>query len=113
MPTLPNPAEQLAPIVSKLYELAGNSGVSEEDRTKLILQAHDLRGDLLTLVAMQLSQDTAAYQETMKSITQATDALTQAEQGIKKTVDVINSIGQLAVSIDGLLKEAVAIAGKV
>ena len=101
-----NPAQQLASIVSQLYALAGNSQVPAGQQQVLLLQAHDLRGDLISLVAMQFSQNTAAYKSVMASLGTVTTALNQAQQDITKIIGVVNGAGQLAQSIDSLLKEA-------
>src|SRR5262249_827467 len=101
-----NPAGQLASVISQLYDMAGNSQVPAAQQQDLLLQAHDLRGDLVTLVATQFSQATAAYQKVMADLNSVTGALTQAQQNIQKTIDVVNGAGKLAKSIDDLLKEA-------
>jgi hypothetical protein len=108
--TLPNPAGQLASIVSQLYDLAGNSQVSAGQRQTLLLQAHDLRGDLVTLVSAQFSQNTAAYQGVMASLNSVTVALNQAQKDITQATGVVAGAGQLAQSIDSLLKEAAQVA---
>lgn len=113
MPILDNPVDQLASIVSKLYELAGNSRISDIDRSILLLRAHDLRGDLISLVSLQFMQNTAAYQAAMKNLSSVTDALNQAENDIKKVIGVVNGVGQLAASVDDLLKEAVQASAKI
>jgi hypothetical protein len=110
---LPNPAEQLGAVVSQLYALAGNSTVPADQRPTLFLKAHDLRGDLNELVAMQFTNETAAYQNVMASLDKVTVALNQAEQSIQNITDVVNGAGQLAAAIDNLLQEAAQIAAKV
>ncbi len=112
-PTLTNPAGQLASIVSQLYDMAGNSQVPADQRQALLLQAHDLRGDLVTLVARQFSQNTAAYQGVMANLNSVTQALNQAQQDITQAIGVVNGAGQLAQSIDSLLKEAAQAAAMV
>lgn len=112
-PTIQNPADDLAAIVSQLYDLAGNSKVPAAQQQSLLLQAHDLRGDLLTLVSMQFTQSTAAYQAVMKNLNDVTGALNAAQQDITKAIGVVNGAGQLAQSIDSLLKEAAQVAAKV
>ena len=112
-PTLTNPAGQLASIVSQLYDLAGNSQVPPAQQQVLLLQAHDLRGDLVTLVGIQFSKNTAAYQSVMASLNGVTGALNQAQQGITQAIGVVNGLGQLAQSIDSLLKEAAQVAAMV
>lgn len=113
LPTLPNPAEQLATIVTKLYELAGRSDIDQKSSQQLLLKAHDLRGDLITLVSTQFTNDSAAYQNAMNNITTVTSTITEAEKNIQKAINTVQAVGQLATSIDSLLKEAVAIAAKV
>jgi hypothetical protein len=110
---LPNPAEKLGAIVSQLYALVGNSAVPADQRQALTIKAHDLRGDLVGLVSMQFTNETAAYQGVMKSIDQVTTALNQAEQDIQKVIGVVKGAGQLAESIDDLIQEAAAVAAKV
>ena len=105
-PTIQNPADKLAAIVSQLYDLAGNSQVPPAQQQALLLQAHDLRGDLLTLVSMQFTQSTAAYQAVMKNLNDVTGTLNAAQQDITKAIGVVNGLGQLAQSIDALLKDA-------
>lgn len=107
---LDNPADKLAGIVSQLYELAGNSNVPSDQRQLLLLKAHDLRGDLMTLVATQFTQETDVYTQVMNDLSKTTDALSQAEANIQKVIDVVNNVGQLAQSIDALLQEAAKVA---
>jgi hypothetical protein len=109
---LPNPAEQLGAVVSQLYELAGNSQVSNAQRQALMIKAHDLRGNLVGLVSMQFTNETANYQSVMASLGKVTAALNQAEQDIQNITDVVNGAAQLASSIDNLLQEAAQIAAK-
>jgi hypothetical protein len=103
--TLTNPAGQLAALVSQLYDLAGNSQVPPAQQQSLLIQAHDLRGDLVTLVSQQFTQNTAAYQSVMKNLDAVTSSLNQAQQDITKAIGVVNGLGQLAQSIDSLIKE--------
>ena len=110
---LPNPAEQLGAIVTRLYQLATNSKTPPDKRPAIFLQAHYLRGDLMSLVAMQFSQATEAYTGAMAAVSTVTDALDQAEHDIQKITDVVNGAAQLATSIDNLLKEATEMAAKV
>jgi hypothetical protein len=107
---LDNPADKLAGIVSQLYEIAANSTVPTDQRQSLLLKAHDLRGDLVALVATQFTEKTDAYTQTMASLSKTIDALNQAEANIQKVIDVVNNVGQLAASIDALLQEAAKIA---
>jgi len=107
---LDNPAEDLGGIVSRLYELAGNSQADPTQRQALLLKAHDLRGDLITLVSMQFMTATDAYTQTMAALETVTAAINQAEQNIQNIVNVVNGAAQLATSIDNLLKEATQIA---
>ena len=109
---LPNPAEQLGAVVSQLYELAGNSQVSNAQRQALMIKAHDLRGNLVGLVSMQFTNETANYQSVMASLGKVTAALNQAEQDIQNITDVVNGAAQLASSIDNLLQETAKIAVK-
>lgn len=115
MPPIPldNPAEKLAAIVTQLYELAGNSNVPGDQRQSLLLQAHDLRGDLVTLVAQQFTQETDAYTGVMAALGTTIDALNQAEAHIQEVIQVVEEAGQLAKSIDALLQEAAKIAAAV
>ena len=107
--TLPNPAAQLASVVSRLYDLAANSQTPPDQQRALRLQAHDLRGDLVSLVAIQFSRATPAYKNVMASLTKVTGALNQAQQDIQKAIKVVKGAGALAKSIDSLIKEAVKI----
>src|SRR5258707_4793922 len=109
-PTLTNPAGQLASTVTQLYDLAGNSQVPPAQQHALLLQAHDLRGDLVTLVSLQFSQNTAAYQSVMTNLSSVTGMLNQAQQEIHQAIRVVTGAGQLAQSIDTLLKEAAQVA---
>jgi hypothetical protein len=110
-PLQTNPAAQLADTVSRLYELAGNSEVPEDQRKALLLQAHDLRGDLVSLVSIQFTQNSSAYKTVMSNLDTVTGDLDQAQQDIAHAIDVVASAGQLAKSIDDLLKEAVQLGG--
>ena len=109
---LPNPAEQLGAVVSRLYALAGNSQVSNAQRQALLIKAHDLRGDLVGLVSMQFTNETASYQSVMANLDQVTSALDQAEQKAQNITDVVNGVDQLAASIDNLLQEAAQVAAR-
>ena len=109
---LPNPAEQLGAIVSQLYELAGNSQVSSDQRQALMIKAHDLRGNLVGLVSMQFTNEMATYQSVMANLDKVTAALNQAEKDIQNITDVVNGAAQLAASIDNLLQEAAQVAAK-
>ena len=111
MPDPTNPAAVLATTVSQLYELAGNSQVPDDQRKALLLQAHDLRGDLMNLVSAQLTQNSPAYQNALASLSKVTDALKEAQADIEKAIGVVESAGQLAKSLDVLLKEAVKLGG--
>jgi hypothetical protein len=108
--TLPNPAQQLSTLISSLYALSGDSRVPAAQQQQLLLQAHDLRGDLVTLVSAQFTQNTAAYQNAMTSLGNVTAALGQAQQDITKVTNAINGAAQLAGSIDALLLEAAKMA---
>jgi uncharacterized protein YgfB (UPF0149 family) len=97
-----------------LYALAGNSTVPADQRAALAVKAHDLRGDLVGLVATQFTSNTANYQSVMASLGKVTAALDQAKQDIQNITEVVSGAAQLAVSIDNLLQEtaqAVAKAG--
>ena len=109
---LPNPAEQLGAIVSQLYALAGNSRFRATNGRHSLLKAHDLRGDLVGLVSMQFTNETATYQGVMASLDKVTAALNQAEQDIQNITDVVNGAGQLAAAIDNLLQEAAQVAAR-
>ena len=106
MATLPNPAQQLAAVVSQLYELSGDSRIPTAQQQALLLQAHDLRGDLVTLVSLQFTQNTVAYKGVMSNLDSVSDTLQQAQEGITQALAVINGVAQLAKSIDNLLTEA-------
>ena len=108
--TLQNPAQQLATTVSNLYLLAGDSRVPPAQQQQLLLQAHDLRGDLVTLVSAQFTQSTTAYQNVMTEVASVTVALNQAQLDITQVTNVINGAAQLAGSIDTLLQEAAKLA---
>lgn len=110
---LQNPAEDLVPIITQLYQLSSTAGLPEAQRQSLLLQAHDLRGDLVGLVALQFTQNTPAYQSAMNNLNQVTTALNQAKQDVAKALAIIDGVGQLAASLDGLLKEAMAVGGTV
>jgi len=105
MATLPNPAQQLAAIVSQLYELSGDSTVPPPQQQTLLLQAHDLRGDLVTLVSSQFTQNSVAYKSVMSNLAAVSGALQQAQQDITQVITVVDGVAHLAKSIDDLLKE--------
>ena len=113
MGTLVNPAEQLAPLVSRLYDLAGNSKVTAEDRKQLLVLAHDLRGDLVNIVSMQFSESTDAYLQVMKDLGAVTASVNQAEQDIRHVITVVDGAAKVAKSIDDLLQEAIKIGAAV
>ena len=98
-----NPADLLAPIVTQLYTLAGNSTVSLQQRQTLTQQAHDLRGDLVTLVSAQFTQADGTYTSVMTNLTAVTAALNQAQKDITQVTNVINGVAQLATSLDSLI----------
>ncbi len=109
---LPNPAEQLGAVVSRLYELAGNSQVSNAQRQALMIKAHDLRGNLIGLVSMQFTNETDNYQSVMASLDKVTAALNQAEQDIQNITDVVDGAAQLASAIDHLIQAAAQVAAR-
>jgi phosphatidylserine/phosphatidylglycerophosphate/cardiolipin synthase-like enzyme len=108
MPKTPldNPAEKLGAIVSQLYELAGNSTIPSDQQQSLLLKAHDLRSDLVSLVAIQFTQETNAYTQVMADLGQTTNALNQAEANIQDIIGFVKNVDQLAQSIDSLLQES-------
>jgi hypothetical protein len=113
MANLENPAQKLAQVINRLYELAGNlpddTEALRQQRVDLLHQAHDLRGDLSALVSLQLSESTPAYVKVMADLDGVTDALNQAEAKISDAVEVVNGVADLAKSIDDLLKEAISV----
>jgi hypothetical protein len=113
MATQTDPVQQLAAVVSQLYDLSGNSQVPAAQQQALLLQANDLRGDLVTLVSVQLSQSSAGYQTLMQSLGNVTNALSAAQTDISKVVGVVSGAAQLATAIDNLLKQAVQIGAAV
>ncbi len=108
--TLQNPAEQLAAVVSNLYLFSGDSRVPPTQQQQLLLQAHDLRGDLVTLISAQFTQNTTAYQNVIAGVSNVTVALNQAQSDIAQVIKVINDAGKLASLIDALLQEAAKLA---
>lgn len=115
MPSLENPVEKLSKVVNQLYGLAGNlsedNPTEKKQRIDLLHKAYDLRGDLNVLVTAQFTQRTAAYNKSMADIDSVTTALNQAENDISHAIEVINGAGQLAKSLDDLIKEAIKIGG--
>ncbi|SRR6266849_4496570 len=108
--TLPNPAGLLGSIVRQLYDLAANSHVPPAQRRALLLQAHGLRGHIITLAAVQFSQNTAAYQSVRANLNAVTWALKQAQKDTTQAISVVSGAGQLARSIASLLREAPQVA---
>jgi ABC-type transporter Mla subunit MlaD len=104
-----DPIQQLAAIVNQLYTLAGNLDSNDPNRVTLILQAHDLRGDLVTLVSMQLAQVGAAYNDFIAKLAQVTRVIDAAATESEKIAAVVTSAADLASSIDAVLKAAVQI----
>jgi hypothetical protein len=115
MPDAPIPS-QLAATINQLYTLAGQSTTPDDKRAQLILQAHDLRGDLITLVTAQLDQAKSQYQDALKSLSDVSDSITAAQHDISKLQSVVTGAAALASSIDSLLKStsgAVVAAAKI
>ena len=103
---LEHPAAQLALVVSQLYALVDNPQINEDERRALLFMAHDLRGDLVTLVAMQFSQSTPAYQQVQANLGALVNHLDQAMKSPGKMSDVVACSEALSATIDGLIKEA-------
>jgi hypothetical protein len=87
--------------------LAGDLDANDPNRTKLILQAHDLRGDLVTLVSMQLAQSMSGYDDLLAKLGQVTDSINAGAAQADKIVAVVSGAAALAASIDNLLQQAV------
>jgi hypothetical protein len=107
------PIQQLAATVNQLYALSGDPNISQADQQALLLQAHDLRGDLVTLASLQITAASAGYNDLMASLAAVTTALKAAAANIAKVTDVVNGAAQVATAIDNLLKQAAQIAAVV
>jgi hypothetical protein len=102
---LENPAGQLALIVSRLYELAANAPISEDQRQELLLLAHRFRGDMLTLVSMPFTDNTPDYRNAMSALSTLTNELDMAAQNIAGLPSVMYRSKGLADIIDELIKK--------
>ena len=98
------PAAQLAQIVSQIYELVGDERIPDNERQTLLLIAHDLRGDLVTLVEMRFDTNAAAYQDFISRLNNLTLALDQAGQDTGMISKVVKRSEGLGKSIDELIK---------
>jgi len=107
MATQTDPVEALAAVVTRLYDLAGNAGVSAAQQQALLTQAHDLRGDLVALVELQLNASDNEYNAMMASLSSITTALNQAEQKIQNLAADVNALADITAAINNLLTQAI------
>ena len=110
MATQTDPVSALAATVNRLYDLAGNASLNSTQQQQLLTQAHDLRGDLIAMVQMQLSASAAGYQDLVKNLSSVTKALDEAEESIKDLVDKVSGVADVAAAVDGLVQQAVQLA---
>ena len=107
MATQTDPVEALAAAVNRLYDMSGNAALSDAQKQELRTQAHDLRGDLIALVQVQLSAADAEYQNLMQKLNSVTDALNEAEQKVQDLINKIAGVADVTAAVDDLLKEAI------
>jgi ABC-type transporter Mla subunit MlaD len=87
--------------------MSGNAGISAAQQQQLLAQAHDLRGDLVALVELQLSATGAGYQRLMQNLKNVTNALNESEQKVQDMINKIAGVADVAAAIDNLLNEAI------
>jgi len=107
MATQADPVQALAAVVNQLYDLSSNASISAAQQQQLLAQAHDLRGDLVALVELQLSAADAGYQNLMQNLNNVTNVLNQAEQKIQDVINKIAGVADVTAAIDNLLNEAI------
>ena len=107
MATQTDPVQALAATVNRLYDMSGNANISAAQRQQLRTQAHDLRGDLVALVELQLSATSAEYQNLMQNLNDVTDALNESEQKVQDLINNIAGVADVAGAVDNLLNEAI------
>jgi ABC-type transporter Mla subunit MlaD len=107
MATQTDTVATLAAVVNQLYDMSGNASVGSSQQQQLLAQAHDLRGDLVALVELQLTASAPGYQNLVQSLNSVTQALNQAEQKIQGMINNISSAADVASAIDGLVQQAV------
>jgi len=107
MATQTDPVEALAAAVNRLYDMSGNAAISAAQQQQLLAQAHDLRGDLIALVELQLSAADAGYQQLMQNLNKVTDALDEAEQKMQDMINKLAGVAEVTAAVDNLLQEAI------
>jgi hypothetical protein len=105
--------QELADLVSRLYDLAGRSDVAPEARSALLEAAHALRGELVTLVSQTLARDGAAIERTMQAIDAVHTDLARAEADVQAVTNVVGSVSRLTRSLDELVQVAAGVVSKV
>ena len=107
MATQTDPVQALAAAVNRLYDVSSNAAISAAQQQQLLAQAHDLRGDLIALVQLQLSAADAGYQNLMQNLNNVTKALDEAEQKVQDMINKIAGVADVAAAVDNLLQEAI------
>ena len=110
MATQPDPVQQLAGVINRLYDLSNNSNVTAAQQQQLTLQAHDLRGDLIELVTLQLNSTAPLYQSLMTNVASVTTGLNNAEQTIQDLVGEISGAAEVTAAINNVVQQAVQLA---
>ena len=110
MATQTDPVQALAAVVNRLYDMSGNGAISPAQQQQLLAQAHDLRGDLIALVELQLNAADAGYQNLMQNLNNVTNALNEAEQKVQDLINKIAGVADVTAAVDNLLNEAIQLA---
>lgn len=103
MGNLPHPAEGIAAIACQLYRLADHEKIPMPQRQAVLLHAHKLRGNLITVVPMQFAEGAAAHQDVTHHVESALSSINLAERDISKVHGVITATGALSDAIDRLV----------
>ena len=107
MATQTDPVQALAAVVNRLYDLSGNASLGSMQQQQLLAQAHDLRGDLVALVELQLSATDAGYQQLMQNLNNVTNALNELEQKVQDLINKVAGVADVAAAVDNLLNKAI------
>ena len=100
-----DPIETLRDVHHKLMVLSENSTVPREKQDALFEQAERIRHQVEELVAKELNQSSQAYVALMTSISDTTNAVTRAENTIRRVIDGIKTTAELAASVDDVISQ--------
>jgi hypothetical protein len=99
-----NPSVRLAPIIVRLFELAGDTRLPEKTRNSAFFFASKLRGAMVNLISKRFEKATAEYVGAMDELKRVNADLQKAKDDIEKLVETIKGLAALATALDKALK---------